>query len=288
MAKVFVICGHGAGDPGACAGGCSEADLVRRLAARMKALGGADVQIGDASRNWYADNGIGRGHCPRGVPVVELHMDSASAAARGGHVVIKAGRGAGAADNALASFIGGFFPGRSKTIVGRSDLANVNRAAATGVDYRLVECGFISNADDREKFINHMDDLASGLLACFEIGDIVTNEDIEKIADLAAQKVWACTSGKETYDRVRRSTQILKIMCGMGADSVAEPKEREQDLHDWTIGRWQRCTAMLKALLGIAPGDMQSTEPTDDSPLALSDDDVERIADRVAEMIGGR
>lgn len=121
-----------------------------------------------------------------------------------------------------------------------------------------------------------------------EVEEIVTPQDMERIAELAAAKVWEHTSGRETYDRVRRSTQILKIMCGMGADSMAEPKAYEQDLHDWTIGRWQRCTAMLKALLGIAPADMQSTEPTDDSPLSLSDEDVERIAERVAEMLGDR
>lgn len=116
--------------------------------------------------------------------------------------------------------------------------------------------------------------------------DEVTEAEMQRIAELAAAKVWEYTSGRETYDRVRRSTQILKIMCGMGADSMAEPKAYEQDLHDWTIGRWQRCTAMLKSMCGIAPDDMQSTEPTDDSPLALSDDDVERIAGRVAEMLG--
>ena len=119
-----------------------------------------------------------------------------------------------------------------------------------------------------------------------ETEDEVTPQDMERIAELAAAKVWEHTSGRETYDRVRRSTQILKIMCGMGADSMAEPKAYEQDLHDWTIGRWQRCTAMLKALLGIPVEDMESTEPTDDSPLNLSDEDVERIAERVAEMLG--
>lgn len=118
--------------------------------------------------------------------------------------------------------------------------------------------------------------------------EIVTDQDIQKIAELAAQKVWACTSGHETCDRVRRSTQILKIMCGMGADSMVEPKAYEQDLHDWTIGRWQRCTAMLKSLMGIPVDDMQSTEPTDASPLALSDDDIERIAERVAELVADR
>ena len=169
MAKLFVICGHGAGDPGACANGFQEATQVRKLAQRMAALGGADVQIGDMNRNWYADNGIGKGHCPAGVPVIELHMDSAAAGAKGGHVIIKAGFNADAYDNALAKFIGEFFPGRSKTIVGRSDLANPNRAAAKGVNYRLVECGFISNADDARKFDTQIDALAKGILACFGI-----------------------------------------------------------------------------------------------------------------------
>ena len=170
MPRVFVICGHGAGDPGACANGYQEAVQVRRLASRMAAIGGADVLVGDTSRNWYADNGIGRGHCPKGVPVIELHMDSAGAGARGGHVIVKAGFAPDAIDSALAAFIGGFLPGRSKTIVGRSDLANVNRAAKMGVNYRLVECGFISNADDARKFETQMDELARGILAAFGIG----------------------------------------------------------------------------------------------------------------------
>lgn len=84
IAKLFIICGHGAGDPGACSGGYSEADLVRKLASRLKALGGSDVQIGDTSINWYKSNYIRKGKCPKGVPVLELHMDSASASTKGG------------------------------------------------------------------------------------------------------------------------------------------------------------------------------------------------------------
>lgn len=170
MAKMFIICGHGAGDPGACANGFSEAAQVRKLAARMQALGGSEVIVGDMSRNWYKDNGIGRGHCPKGVPVIELHMDSAGAGAKGGHVIIKDGFSPDAIDNALAAFIGGFFPGRSKTIVGRSNLANPNRAARAGVNYRLVECGFISDAGDAAKFETRIDELAKGILAAFGIG----------------------------------------------------------------------------------------------------------------------
>lgn len=169
-AKLFIICGHGAGDPGACAGGQTEAALVRKLAARIKKLGGVDVQIGDMSVNWHDTNGIGRGQCPEGAMALELHMDSAAPSARGGHVIIKKGFAADAFDKALASFIGSFFPGRASTIVERSDLANPNRAASAGVNYRLLECGFISNDGDRAKFMNETDDLARGILQAAGIG----------------------------------------------------------------------------------------------------------------------
>lgn len=171
-AKLFIICGHGAGDPGAFAGGQTEAALVRKLAARLKDLGGDDTQIGDMSVNWYETNGIGKGHCPKGAMVLELHMDSASPSARGGHVIIKKGFTPDAFDKALASFIGSFMPGRASTIVGRSDLANPNRAASAGVNYRLLECGFISNDGDRAKFMNQMDDLARGILRAAGIGAV--------------------------------------------------------------------------------------------------------------------
>lgn len=167
---IFIICGHGAGDSGACAGGQTEAALVRKLAARIKALGGSDVQIGDMGVNWYESNGIGKGQCPKGAMVLELHMDSAVPSARGGHVIIKKGFTPDVFDKALASFIGSFMPGRASTIVGRSDLANPNRAASAGVNYRLLECGFITNDSDRAKFMNQMDDLARGILQAAGIG----------------------------------------------------------------------------------------------------------------------
>ena len=36
MPRLYVIAGHGAGDPGACANGATEAERVRALARRMK------------------------------------------------------------------------------------------------------------------------------------------------------------------------------------------------------------------------------------------------------------
>lgn len=169
MAHLFIIAGHGAGDPGACANGFNEAERVRALATRIKALGGDQVTLGDFNRDYYADNGISSLDIPADWQITELHMDSAAAGAKGGHIIIKAGFNPDQYDNALASFVGGILPGRSNLIVGRDDLANPNRAAARGFGYRLVEVGFITNMGDLTIFNNQMDDIARGILSAFGI-----------------------------------------------------------------------------------------------------------------------
>lgn len=171
MANLFIICGHGAGDPGAVGNGYQEAERVRALANRIKHFGGNFVTIGDTSKNWYASNLVNNNNIPKGSLVVELHMDSANASAKGAHIIIKQGLSADQYDKALASFLGGTFPGRANTIVARSDLANINRAARSGINYRLAECGFISNAGDVQIFNTQMDTIAKGILKAFSITD---------------------------------------------------------------------------------------------------------------------
>lgn len=169
MAKLFVIAGHGAGDPGACGNGYSEAERVRALAQRMKTIGGNEVMLGDFNRNYYADNGIASLNIPKDCQIMELHMDSGVATARGGHIVIKGGFAPDKYDIAVANFISQILPGRASKIVGRNDLKNPKVAADRGFGYRLVECGFISNATDVGIFNNKMDDIARGLLGAFDI-----------------------------------------------------------------------------------------------------------------------
>ena len=178
MAHLYVIAGHGAGDPGAGGYGFSEAERVRALAQRIKDLGGDNVTLGDFSRNYYADGGLNYLDIPSDWQVVELHMDSASASARGGHVIIYGGYDPDEYDLGLAEFMRAFFPGRSNVLVGRNDLANVNRAASRGIAYRLVENGFISNYNDLEKFNNQLDDLARGYLSVFNIREVVKDEPV--------------------------------------------------------------------------------------------------------------
>ncbi len=145
MAKLYVIAGHGAGDCGAVGNGYQEAERVRALAQRIKDFGGANVILGDFNRNFYKDNGISKLTISKEYKIIELHMDSGASTARGGHIIIKEGFKADSYDNALAKLVGDIFPGRSNKIVGRSNLANVNRAAKKGYNYRLMECGFISD-----------------------------------------------------------------------------------------------------------------------------------------------
>lgn len=168
MAKLFVICGHGAGDPGADGGGYTEAERVRALAARIKALGGSEVELGDTSRNWYRDGGINR--LETSAPVVELHMDASGVpGAHGAHVIIKSGFAADEYDRALADRLSAMMPGRTEKIVHHSELANVNRAARRGINYRLVENGFIDSDVDLAYFNEHVDDIARVYLEVFGI-----------------------------------------------------------------------------------------------------------------------
>lgn len=167
---LFIINGHGAGDPGACGNGYQEAERVRALAQRIAYFGGGEVVIGDASKNWYKDKLVNSNNIPKGAKVLELHMDSdPDSAPQGAHVIIDADFEPDKWDIALAEFISGILPGRSATIVKRNDLANPNRAQAAGINYRLLECGFISNSGDVEIFNTRMDEIAKGILGCFEI-----------------------------------------------------------------------------------------------------------------------
>lgn len=164
MAELYIICGHGAGDPGACAGGQTEAERVRALAAVIKERGGSAVEVLDTSRNWYADGGINNLTLPKSAMLLELHRDSAAESARGAHVIIYAGFEADDFDRALAANLFAILPGRSQAIVTRSDLANPKRAANRGINYRLAEVGFISNAEDREIFDSRITEIADAIL----------------------------------------------------------------------------------------------------------------------------
>lgn len=170
MSKLLVICGHGAGDCGAVGNGYKEADMVRTLGKKIKENGGNQVEIYDITRNAYRDNYLSKVSPNAYSYVIELHMDSGAQSAHGGHVIIKAGLSADKYDNALVTnVIKKYFTGRSQYIVGRDDLANPNRASARGINYRLIELGFITNAGDVNIFNSNVNNIANDILKSFGI-----------------------------------------------------------------------------------------------------------------------
>lgn len=186
--KLYVIPGHGAGDPGA--GGTldgvsyDEAERVRVLASRIKELGGDAVEVSDPARNAYRESGLLNWDIPDGAQVVELHMDAADGTARGGHVIVKEGIGTDEYDEALAAMVSGMFPGRAESLRGVTWLKDANQANVRGVPYRLVENGFIDNKSDLAKFNASVDELARGYLKAFGIGAGETSEKTEQPAQV--------------------------------------------------------------------------------------------------------
>lgn len=209
--KLFVIPGHGAGDPGACGNGYSEAERVRKLATKIKKYGGKHVILGDFSRNYYEDAGIYRLNLDSETQIVELHMDSGVPTARGGHVIIQAGiGGADQYDKNLAKAIAKMFPGRAEILVERDDLANPARAAEMGYPYRLIENGFISNAGDVKTFNANMDALAKAYLSAFGItGTEPEYSDGEYI--VTASKVQLRSARKSTGKLVATMKKGVKL-----------------------------------------------------------------------------
>lgn len=238
MAHIFIIAGHGDGDPGASGNGYKEYERVRTLAKKIKAYGGDNVTVGDTSRDWYKDNLISSLNISKDWQIIELHMDGASASARGGHVIINSGYDPDKYDKALAEFIADILPGRASTIVKRSDLANPKRAAAKGYPYRLLECGFITNAQDVKIFNGQMDDIAKGILSVFGIkasGSAAgTSKPVESKPAASTSKPAASASKIEQLkvdgwwgkDTTKRLQQIFKTQVD-GIVSNQDPAQKK-------------------------------------------------------------
>lgn len=216
MVKLFVIAGHGAGDSGACGNGFEEAERVRALASKIKQYGGDNVILADFNRNYYADNGISSLQLPKDTVIVELHMDSATPSAKGGHVIIQAGiGGADKYDKNLAELMKKIFPGRSSVIVERNDLANPKRAANRGFNYRLVENGFITNSGDVSTFNSKLDEIAKGYCEAFGIST--------KIPDKWVLQMYQCNNTnaqkfKMIWDEKREWFKLKSLADGRCVD----------------------------------------------------------------------
>ena len=263
MPKLFVIPGHGAGDPGAGGNGYDEAERVRALATKIKQYGGDNVILADFSRNYYADNGISSLSLPSDTCIVELHMDSGPSSAKGGHVIIQAGvGGADSYDRKLEALMKKYFPGRANTIVERSDLANPARAAARGFNYRLVENGFISNAGDVATFNSKMDEIAKGYCEAFGIkvsDGLSWPVQMYQSNGTKAQKWKMAKNADGTYTFTSAANGLCLDVADAGkksGTSVRAYKSNKTDAQKWTL---TRCTK-TKEGKAFSPAEMAPYE----------------------------
>lgn len=111
----------------------------------------------------------------------------------------------------------------------------------------------------------------------------LTNEDVNKIA----AAVWNnSNSVKDTLaDRVYRNTSMLKALCGIGEEDTRDPKGFAADIRSWTIGRWERSLRILKGLAGIEQDDVTDESIKTPMRVTLSEEDIDKVAKRVAEII---
>lgn len=193
MAKHLIVYGHGQSDPGAVGNGYCERDFTRNvlgpyLEKYARQLKNNTVDFYDKSLDMYTQSRAGRGAYSVSTSyasVTELHLDAASAAATGGHVIVKAGFSADSADLRIAQvvkkYVGwwGSVAG-SQGISYRNDLLNLNVFANRGISYRLVELGFITNANDVNRLTSNLDAIAKEMIQA------ITGEGVSGGASTAA------------------------------------------------------------------------------------------------------
>lgn len=126
--------------------------------------------------------------------VTEMHFDATSTnSASGGHVIVhkdfKADKVDLAIRDAIKSAVGLAYPVHlgDKGISGRSDLANPNRAANGGINYRLAELGFGTNQKDANYMLNQADAYAK--LLCTALFGSIKSEANETPAELPGSHV---------------------------------------------------------------------------------------------------
>lgn len=97
--------------------------------------------------------------------VIEMHYDAGVSAASGGHVIVHSNYAADAIDlkirDVIKKHIGVRYNHKGQAgISGRNNLYNCNVAMNNGINYRLIELGFGTNAKDVHAMINNVEAIA--------------------------------------------------------------------------------------------------------------------------------
>ena len=183
--KILLICGHGAGDPGACACGYKEADLVREQGRLLQQslLPYADVDLYDTSLNLYKVQKAGKTFNFKPYDyVIELHFNAGVGDQNGNGkstgieiLVHTSEQGVGVETAILNNVCALGF--KSRGVKKLNNLLNMNICKGKqGVSYALIETCFIDDLDDMKLYINKRDEVVTAIT-----NGIVTGFGLNKI-----------------------------------------------------------------------------------------------------------
>lgn len=180
--KILLITGHGAGDPGACACGYQEADLVREIAPALKSKlsAYAEVDIFDTTKDMYRYLKANSFNFKAYNYVFELHFNAAAydqtgnGITTGTEILVHPNEKAITVEEAILKNICSLgFKNRGVRV--RSNLQNMNICKGSqGVSYALLETCFIDDADDMKLYQSKKDAvisaIANGIISGFGLG----------------------------------------------------------------------------------------------------------------------
>jgi len=155
MARLYLVAGHGQGDPGAVNGSHQEATIVRTITNKLydTCKNKVTTSLYPTNKNLYLTKDYNI--FPSDSEVIEIHLNAHSdKSANGTEVLIKSGFSADPLDKALLAAMETYFTKRGFKY--RNDLANMNNFASRGISYRLIEVCFISNTNDINKLNTNM------------------------------------------------------------------------------------------------------------------------------------
>ncbi|MCH5464415.1 N-acetylmuramoyl-L-alanine amidase [Levilactobacillus tujiorum] len=176
----LIVMGHGAGDPGARGNGTTEATFLRKrmlpqLRKYAKKVKGSAITFYNPKKNLVSDtlyHHKGSYKINKKTTVIMFHLDAP--AGHGGHVIIHK-KHPTKRDRRLAKVIKKYV-GLNKAYNGysyRTNLRNCNVLRRRGIDYSLVESGFITNKSDVKHLKKHMAKIAKADI------EAITNEHIK-------------------------------------------------------------------------------------------------------------
>lgn len=170
--KILIVCGHGDGDPGACACGYKEADLVREqgLLLQKNLLSYAEVDLYDRSLNLYKVQKAGKTFNFKLYDyVIELHFNAAANDPKGNGkttgteiLVHTSEKGVSVEEAILKNICSLGF--RNRGVKKASNLLNMNICKGKqGVSYALIETCFIDDLDDMKLYKSKKNDVVAAI-----------------------------------------------------------------------------------------------------------------------------